>query len=213
MLPKIIKYKNLIITSCFILIIYFISRKIDQQIIITTVTQTGPFAPLTYIIFTLFTYVVAPISGTPSMMIGFLLFGKQVVVYHTIATIMSFITNFWIGRIYGKEIVAHLVGTKAMHQIDRFVDNYSYKALFLFRTFAGGFHDFISYAYGLTEVKFTKYFIISLVPAVTYSFIWYFVILHEVQTLTEFSLKTIGLMGPIWLISPLVILIFAKEKK
>ena len=79
-----------------------------------------------------------------------------------IAAVITSVTNFWIFRIWGRKIVAKLAPEKTnLDKIDSLTKDYGLQTLFIFNIYDKEFHDVISYAFGLTNLKFKQYFIIN----------------------------------------------------
>ncbi|MDP3998622.1 MAG: VTT domain-containing protein, partial [bacterium] len=124
------------------------------------------------------TNVIAPLSGTPLIFTGFYAFGSTVVFLMTIADFIASITNFWIAKRWGRSLVKKFVGQENIAKADRFTRSYGLLTLLLLRFFQGGVGDFISYAAGLTSMRFTPYLIISTAGMIPRTVLWYFLALH-----------------------------------
>ncbi|KKR39509.1 hypothetical protein A2210_02650 [Candidatus Woesebacteria bacterium RIFOXYA1_FULL_40_18] len=143
----------------------YIQNRIGLEKIRGIIIQAGFWGPLVYILLHLLTHIVAPLQGTPIMFIGFAVFGKWTIIYTYIVALISSATNFWIARKLGRDIVIKLVGKEGMVKIDHIAVHEGPKALIIIRFFQGWISDFVSYASGLTSIKFSTYYIISaLVP-------------------------------------------------
>jgi uncharacterized membrane protein YdjX (TVP38/TMEM64 family) len=158
----------------FVVIIYILSNSIPKETIQKFIEDAGLLGPLIYVFLTLLTYIFAPLSGTPLIYVGFYLFGQHLVFFHVIATIISSVINFWIARTWGRGLTIKLVGESSIVKVDKFTEKYGLQSLFILRVFQGGIHDFISYAAGLTSIKFWPYFIISTLGMIPGNLIWYF---------------------------------------
>ena len=82
--------------------------------------------------------------------------------------LVSAIVNFWLARIYGRNLVSKLVGEKTLIRIDE-LSQLNEKALLVSSRILGySFFDLISYAVGLTTISFKKYFaytaVLTLIP-------------------------------------------------
>ena len=119
------------------------------------------------------TNVVAPLSGSPFLFAGFYLYGQISVFYAFIAAVIASISNFWIARIWGRGIVVKLAGEESLKKIDHLSKNYGVQTLFVFRLFLKEFHDVISYAYGLTNISFKDYFMVSTAGMIPATVVWY----------------------------------------
>lgn len=161
-------------TGLIFLIFFAVSLSISQDNIRTFISQFGVLAPVIFILLSLTSYIIAPLSGTPVLFAGHILFGQQVIIYATVASYISFITNFWITRIWGRSFVIKLVGKSSFDKIDKFTKSYGVVSLFTFRIFLGYVHDLISYAAGFTSMKFSTYLIISTLAAIPGTLLWYY---------------------------------------
>lgn len=126
--------------------------------------QFGIFGPLIIIFYILLSQIIAPLSGTPGVLASAILFGvfKTLLCWY-IAGLISSSINFWISKKFGRKLVLKLVGKKMMREIDDFVQASGEKILIISRVFGFALFDVISYAAGLTEIKFKKYFAITAV--------------------------------------------------
>lgn len=124
----------------------------------------GPAAVMVYIIFS---HIVAPISGTPMMVLSIALFGLNEALFYTyLASLASSIIVFYISKKFGRKWVFKLVGEKTMKKIDDFVEYAGVDMLILSRLFGFSIFDIVSYAAGLTRISFKKYFFITLVCSI-----------------------------------------------
>lgn len=136
----------------------------------------GFFGPVIITFYIAFSHILAPISGTPVVLICASLYGiPKTMLITFIGGIISSIVNFHISRIYGRKIVKKLIGEKAMSKVDRIVGYFGIKMLIFSRLFGFTFFDLISYAAGLTVIKFRDYFITtficSSIPLLIFGFI------------------------------------------
>lgn len=164
----------LIIIVVIFLVIYLVGSRIPEETIRLFVEKAGPFGPLLIIFLLWSTNIVAPLSAAPFLFAGFYLFDKMVIVYSLTAAFFASITNFWIAKIWGRRVVEKLAGTDGLKKIDYLAENYGPKTLFIFRLILWGYHDVISYAFGLTKINFTQYLIISTLGTIPGSLLWYF---------------------------------------
>ena len=89
------------------------------------------------------------------------MYRNNVVIYSYFAAIIASVSNFWIARRWGRVLVVKLARKDSLDKIDKLADNYGTQTLLIFRLFLREFHDVVSYAYGLTEMEFKRYFLIS----------------------------------------------------
>jgi len=77
------------------------------------VKSLGLFGPLIVVGYTILSHVLAPMAGTPGILLSITLFGLyQTMFYIYIASIMSAIINFFIARKFGRKWVTRLAGKK-----------------------------------------------------------------------------------------------------
>ena len=131
------------------------------------VQSFGVFGPLVFCLLYLSTLVFAPLPGTPFLVSGIGLFGvvDGVLLIYSV-DILSAVVNFYIARRFGRGVMRRFVGERGLNRIDGHVSEFSVEMLILARLFEGTFFEWISYAAGLTKIKFKKYFIITILGAV-----------------------------------------------
>ncbi len=167
------RYLPLVFFVVLFILIYLISRFIPAENIRLFVQNSGPFAPLLIILSLIFTSVIAPLGGTPFLFVGFYLYGSNVIFLWVIAAFTSSIINFWIAKIWGRSLVEKLAGKSSIEKVDKLIASYSLQTLFIFRILLIGLHDVVSYAAGLTRMKFRDYVVVSSLGIVPGTIIWY----------------------------------------
>lgn len=155
--------------------LYFLGKHISEDSIQRFVESTGPWAPIVYILSHQISYVFAPISGIPFLIAGFYLFGKNVVIYIYISSLLASVINFSIAKRWGRPIVAKFAGKDSLAKIDKLAKEYGLPTLIALRLFLGSLGDFVSYAYGLTPMRFTTYVVTSALATIPGTVLWYFV--------------------------------------
>lgn len=122
------------------------------------------FGPLIIIIYIIISHILAPLAGTPGVLLSSAIFGVwQTLLLIYLSGLISAVINFWISRKFGRELVIKLAGRKTMQRIDSFADTSSMKLLIVSRIFGFALFEIISYAAGLTEISFKKYFLATAV--------------------------------------------------
>lgn len=150
------------------------------------IQKAGPWGPVVYVLAMLSTFIFAPLSGSPVLFAGFFAFRSMVVWYTLFAAIVASVTNFWIARLWGRNIVVKLAGRENLAKIDKVAQDYGFVMLVLLRFFQGGIHEFVSYAAGLTSVKFSSYFVVSTLSMIPSSIFWYH-LSSQVDSVVAFS--------------------------
>lgn len=194
------------------LLIYRLGTAIKSEDIAGFVEETGFWAPVVFVILTASTYIIAPISGTPLWFAGYLLFGSNFQVYTYLAAILGATANFWIARRWGREWVTKLVGAKNMEKVDGFAVEHGVKSLILLRFFAGSFHDFISYAYGLTKMKFTPYILISTLAGIPWLLLWQLYLFKMIDDFQDFAVWSGITFIPLIIVSAIFLKKFTEQR-
>jgi uncharacterized membrane protein YdjX (TVP38/TMEM64 family) len=158
--------KNIFISLVIFCIIIFavniVISQLDTKSIKDVILSFGPIGPLSIILYTVISHVVAPLSATPIFLISIAIYGVwQTSLYEYIGSLISAALCFWIARIYGRTLVYKLVGKKTIHEIDRFVEISGTQLLVVSRLIGFSIFEVISYAFGLTEISFKKYMLIT----------------------------------------------------
>lgn len=156
--------------------LYFWGRQIPEGIIESFVQNAGPWGPIAYILAHQVSYVIAPISGFPFLIAGFYLFGKTVIIYSYFVAIIGASLNFWIAKRWGRPLVSKFAGKGALKKIDQLSKEYGIITLIALRMLQGSVGDYISYAYGLTPMKFSTYILTTALAIIPGTTLWYYVV-------------------------------------
>lgn len=182
------KNNNIYLSIFFIvgifLTMFFIGTKVPESSIRSMIERAGPWGVILLIFCLWITNVAAPLSGSPFLYAGFYSYGQMLVFYAFIAAVIASVTNFWIAKIWGRKVVIKLAGEDGLDKIDGFTKDYGVQSLLIFRLFLKEFHDVISYAFGLTDMKFKTYFIVSTLGMIPATLIWYLISLKVRDPLT-----------------------------
>jgi len=176
-----------------VLLLNLVIIKIPTNLIQEAVTRTGVFAPAIFVLISLLSYIIAPISGTPVMTVGYYLFGDRVILLGYLAVILSSISNFYISRLWGIGPVTKLVGKENFQKFEKFTINHGLVKLFVMRFFLAGYNDFISYAYGLGKIKFWPYFAASATSSFLYSVMIFLIIKQNPGNINLFIIVLVGI--------------------
>ena len=133
------------------------------------VESAGPYAPLVYILVRALTYVVAPLSSGPLGFAAGVMFGLWPGLALTLlAEVVGGSANFWIARRLGRPVVERLVGGReGMGRVERFYRQASSPWMLAYaRLFFFSIYDFISYAAGLTQIKYRHYLLVTAVVGI-----------------------------------------------
>lgn len=103
--------------------------------------------------------VLAPLSGFPVFALLAKSYGLPTAVIALYAAYLTSSTaNFWIARQYGAPVVAKIVGEAGIERAVGWLNSRSMLYVALSRVLGYYYHDIISYAWGMTKVRFWPYF-------------------------------------------------------
>lgn len=206
---KNLAYLVLFVVAC--ILIYFLSKKIQVQEVVVVVRKAGVWGPVILILLLASTFIFAPLSSTPFFIAGYLLFDKNIQIFNYLAAMLAAGVNFWIARLWGRQIVIKMTGEKNMEKVDRLVVNSGLKSLIFLRVFQLQMHDVISYTSGLTKINFWPYFLVSVLAPIPWTALWYFVIFNRINNLAEFLVWFNLSYLPFWAISFLLVIWWKKK--
>ena len=164
-------------------ILYVLVQSIGIETLQTAIKEAGIWGPLIYMGIKAFTYTFAPLSAGPIQFTSGILFGViEGTLYSVLGELIGGSINFMIARVYGRRIVQRFVGQTAMKRVDDFYDRYldDWTSLLMARVLLSSVYDFISYAVGFSQLRFSVYIVISLVGGVIPTFIFVFIGTQEI---------------------------------
>jgi uncharacterized membrane protein YdjX (TVP38/TMEM64 family) len=185
--------------SIFGLLLY-ISTIFKPEEITTYISQAGIYAPLIYISVQILGQIFAPLSTSALFVAGYMLFGRVAILYSIIVWSISSITNFYISRKYGKNVLTFFLGKKGVEDVEKMTNDLTDGNLFFLRLVTFNINDFASYAFGLTNISFKKYLIATLVSMLPWSIIMH-LLYQEGETLLIITLKIFLSMIPFTILS------------
>lgn len=183
------RYFPLLFTVVLFGLIYLVSNNLPEATIRQIINDAGAFGPVLLTFFFLLAAVIAPLSSAPFYFVGFYAYQEKVVLYFSIAALFSIVINFGIARRWGRPWVEKLVGKEEMKRVDQFTQNFGWQTLLALRLFLGGLNDFISYAAGLTTIKFPPYLLVSIFSSIPGTLLWYYLAL-KIESPLGFTLLT-----------------------
>ena len=157
--------------------LYALVQSIGIEALQDTIADAGLLGPLIFMGIKAFTFTFAPLSAGPIQFASGVLFGVvEGTVYSVLGELIGGAINFIIARVYGRRIVTRLVGRVAMKRVDEAYERYlgGWRSLLVARVFLFPVYDFISYAVGFSQIRFSVYVLVSfwggLLP--TFIFVW-----------------------------------------
>lgn len=168
--------KGIIIITIIWLIVRWLVPVVNGDEFQQFVIGLGMWGPLALIGYVIAAHVVAPIAGTPAAIVGAAIYGiPKAVLFIFIGGMISSIINFYISRKLGREWVFKLAGKKTMKKIDEFVVVAGVPLLVASRLLGFSLFDVVSYAFGLTNMSFKKYYAITVSCSAIAAVLWIFI--------------------------------------
>jgi uncharacterized membrane protein YdjX (TVP38/TMEM64 family) len=140
------------------------------------VAGSGVWAPLVFVALKAATYVIAPLSGTPMKITAGALFGVWGgLALLTIGDLLGGSLNFWIARLLGRPGIRRFAGPKAIKKVDETVEHVGgWRALLMARLILSPIYDFISYAAGMSNLKYRHFVWVTLVGGIPAGIVFVF---------------------------------------
>jgi len=131
------------------------------------IAQAGPLAPLIFIPICAVSLIVAPLSGSSIYIVGGALFGKgYAFILSLVATLIGCNVNFWISRKFGRKVAARFIGHSNMDELDKTIQRIkSHHSVFYMTLIMPLSQDIVSYAAGLTKLRYRDFLIALIISA------------------------------------------------
>ena len=140
------------------------------------IAQYGPWAMLVSSLLMIFQSIAAPLPAFFITLTNANLFGWwQGCILSWVSSMAGAVLCFYIARILGRDVVERICTRNALTQIDGFFDKYGKKSILVARLLPFISFDLVSYAAGLTSMKFWGFFLatgLGQLPAcIVYSYV------------------------------------------
>ncbi len=153
----------LLILAVMYVVLALLLPSVNSPQIRTFTESLGIIGPIVVIFYTLISHIFAPIAGTPGILLGITLFGYfNTLISVYIASVLSSAINFQISRKYGRKRVKKLVGEKSLKEIDKLAQLEGINILIIARLIGFPLFEVVSYAFGLTTMRFKTYMLINI---------------------------------------------------
>jgi len=157
-----IKILSLLFWVITIAILIYLGVVIDISVVQEYISKTGLFAPLVFIILVVVTIVLLPIIRIPITIISGPLFGFTFgFIYSYIGELIGISICFFITRKYGWKYINFIIPKrhKFMYRVISYLNNW--RGLIYARLIFFSFQDMISFASGLSKIRYSSYIISS----------------------------------------------------
>ena len=131
---------------------------IGEERLREAVEASGPFGPIAYILIVMIGAIFAPLAGGSFFITATQLFGEVQTFLLTFPTyVLGCLINYYIGSRYGEHLIVRLMGASTLQTIHTWEEKIQKKAwAILIFTPIGP--DYVSYAAGLLQFKFSIFF-------------------------------------------------------
>ena len=138
----------------------------EQAEIEEWINDFGVWGPVVYIAVFAGSMLFAPLPTAPMPLIAAAVFGPGLGFLYTIsATAIGSTVCFWIARRLGRPALRRLTAQGALDRIDALGERLGIRLLVVLRLFPIAGVDYVSYAAGLTQMRFAAYIVISVLAS------------------------------------------------
>ena len=126
----------------------------------------GIWGPVVYIAVFAASMLFAPLPTAPMPLVAAAVFGPALGFLYTItATAIGSTICFWVSRRLGRPVLRRLTSQRALDKIDELGERLGIRLLIVLRLFPVAGVDYVSYAAGLTQMRFATYIVISVLAS------------------------------------------------
>ncbi len=126
----------------------------------------GVWGPIVYIVVFALSMLFAPLPTAPMPLIAAAVFGPALGFLYTItATAIGSTICFWVARRLGRPALRRLASQGALDKIDELGARLGIRLLIVLRLFPIAGVDYVSYAAGLTQMRFASYIVVSVLAS------------------------------------------------
>ena len=164
--------KKILLALLFIAVLYavmaLILRTIGLENAQNWIRKTGVWAPAIFIGICSFSLILAPLSGSSLFVAGGALFGKETgFILSYAATLIGCNINYWISRKLGRKVASRFIGKANLDELDKSIKQLkSHHGIFYMILIMPLSQDVVSYAVGLTKIKYVHFLIALCVSGV-----------------------------------------------
>src|SRR5579872_6549363 len=174
-----------------IFIVFLANRFISQEQLKLLIDHTGGFGILLFVAIATFVNIAPPFSTSLIFFAGYYAFGSTVIILGFLAACISAVIDFWIARRWGREIVGHIVGKRALDKVENHLKQYEISILIFLRLFEDNLYIPVSYACGLSTISFRPYIIISIFVTIPVTLTRFYILSKLKNPFSYFALNAI----------------------
>jgi uncharacterized membrane protein YdjX (TVP38/TMEM64 family) len=136
------------------------SYEIDAEPFRDWVEDRGVWAPIVFMLVMALSVLFAPIPNVPIFIAAGLIWGPVLgTVYSQVGLVAGSVLAFYAARIVGRRHLPRLIGSRATQQVDHLADVMGGRIVFVARLIPIVNFDLISFAAGLTSIRFWPFFV------------------------------------------------------
>jgi len=200
-------YQGILYFVAIIAVLFIIGKFINVGDVKAYIENFGPLGPVVFIIIKAASIVIAPIVGGPIYFIAGPLFGFwKALAYTLIGDALGSGIAFLLSRFYGRKIMKIFFSERLMRITDRMLSNIeTWKGLLYSRLLLYTLHDLVSYAAGLTKIRFSTFMIVStltfVIPNALAIGLGLAILEKNIITIVAISIITVAIVGILYEIS------------
>lgn len=193
---------GIILTAIYLVFKFFLLPTVTSPQFEIFTESLGIFGYLVIIGYVVVSHVFAPVAGTPGVALGITIYGINTGMWLLyIGSLISASISFVISKHFGRPWVLKLAGKQSITKIDEFAAVEGKQIMIISRLFGFALFDFISYAAGLTKIKYRDYILITAIFGLIPNLIFQFTF-RNIDFRSEFGILiwmgSIGLVGIIF---------------
>ncbi|MBU1110871.1 VTT domain-containing protein [Patescibacteria group bacterium] len=175
----------------------------------------GPAAPFVFILACAATNIFSPLVIMPFWIAGILAFPfPWSLIYIYIANLLGHSLNFLIAKRWGRNLIIKFTGVQGLAKIDDFTNVVGIKMIFLIRLMGGAATDYISYALGLTNIRYSTYIGITALAFIPWMLLNFYLIKGAMEGQTTVLIRNFSLLAVLgYVFTFLLSIIIYRNKK
>ena len=167
----------LMVAIAFAMALWWLTRSVGLENLQAQVQRFGPWSPILFVVVCALSMILAPLSAGSVFVASGVLFGQVVGFWLCfLGSLLGCSINFWLSRKLGRKMALRIVGRSSLRALDRWTHRLQSQRGLLFMILVMPLsQDLVSYAVGLTQVKFMNFLVAATISAIaiaaTYAFL------------------------------------------
>jgi len=190
-----------LITVLLAILLIVVWRVVPFNELLYLVSENIFLVIIFYILIHFVADVLSPIGTSPLFISGFYLMGDWVYLAEFLSAVICSGVNFYLARKWGFKFLSLFLSDKGMTSIKNMLNIFNKAPLIPMRFLTFSFNDVAAYAYGLTKVNFTKYFLMSVFTSAFWLIVWKYLIADTLFHVAIFFVWFYAISIPFFVIS------------